>query len=145
MASIAKALRELLLADGGVSGVVSARIYRGVAPANAGLPRITLYVVSQVDFNLLSGSASGYMTASVQVDSWGETPDSALSAADAVRLAVHGYIGSMGDDSVRVQHATVSDSRETQIEPDTSNDIYLHRVSQDIDFTFQQTIPSLPA
>lgn len=62
MADFATALRARLIADAGVSAVVSTRIYWGVVPQDADLPYIRLHVISDPRPEHLKGYESARRT-----------------------------------------------------------------------------------
>lgn len=55
MADFATSLRSLLVADAGVAGVVSTRIYWGIVPQTATLPYVRLSIISDVRPEHLKG------------------------------------------------------------------------------------------
>lgn len=145
MSDVMRALYDHLVADSGVTALVSTRVYRNVAPAKTPFPRVTLTLVSKAPNQLLQGAVSGYVISNAQIDSWGVTPDSATAVAEAVRLALQGFIGSMGTQSLRVHHATIGSETEQESEPDHADDVWTYRVMQDCRIIHQQPVPSLPA
>jgi hypothetical protein len=80
-------VRDILVADAGVTALVGARISPVLRAQNETLPCITLTVVSVVPANHLNGAPS--LDANrVQVDSYATTYDGVRSLAAAVRAAL---------------------------------------------------------
>lgn len=83
-----------------VSGV-SGRIYRQTLPQNPTLPACVYFVVSNNRLHDLDGP-EGLAEARVQVTTWADKHSTALTNANAVRVALDGWTGT-ADSTVVVQ------------------------------------------
>jgi len=97
--SISQALRAFLLAQPSIVALVGTRIYPQVLPQQPTYPAITYAQVSGVRMQILEGPA-GRARPRITINSWGESHESMDALAGALRAALDGYAGPMGDLSV---------------------------------------------
>jgi len=109
MMDIMEALRAFLLADAGVAGLVGERVFVTEAPQDAALPLVVLKRVSTPRVYAQTGP-SGLAWPRVQITARAARQAEAVAVAKAVRTAVNGYRGSMGD--VPVQAVFVDTERD---------------------------------
>lgn len=95
MPDISGTIRTLTLADGTVSGLVSTRMYSDALPQNATMPAITYFVVNTDAYEHLGGIVD-IARARIQIDCFAATRTAANALADAVRLALEKYEGTVG-------------------------------------------------
>lgn len=135
---IETAIRQILLTDPVIAGLVGSRVYTGVMPQDPTLPAITLMKVDKLSDVILDGTV-GPNTLRVQVDCWARD-GSGTAGADNVRAlaaavngsddqgqrgALHGYCGTVAGEAIRLLELLVE--RSTDYEPETQ----LYRVSAD--------------
>ena len=94
-AGIDAALFSLLAADGSVIGYVATRIYPQELPQESALPAL-VYERTSLDHIRSNDGATGLATALYDLTSWAETFVAARGLADAARLALDGYSGTVG-------------------------------------------------
>lgn len=120
--SIETELRDKLLADGTVSGLVGTRIYPVVLPQGVTYPAIAYSRVSGERLHHLGG-ASGRGLPRISFSMWGRTYTEAYSVADAVRHVLDGFNGLL---------TTIKASVLIENEMDDYDDtVQKHRVNQD--------------
>jgi len=96
MMDVVEALRAFLLTDAGVAALVGERVFVTVAPQDAALPLVVLRRVSTPRAYAHTG-ASRLAWPRVQVTARAARQAEAAAVAKAVRQAVSGYRGTMGD------------------------------------------------
>lgn len=117
MKDIRPALREFLLGDSTISGLVTAgsvsRVYPIVLPQGIKLASVVYTRVSGGGDYHMQGR-SGYVRPRVQIAAWAPKADDAVTLANAVKDRLDGYSGVMGSGAaqVRVQGVFQSDERE---------------------------------
>ena len=87
-----EAIRALLLADSGVSGLAGSRVNFGTHPQGEPFPAIVLNTVSDADDYTLQGP-SGATQARIQADCYATTYGGAKLLSRAVRSLLSGYQG----------------------------------------------------
>lgn len=90
-----KDLWHKLTNDETVSGLISTRLYPGIAPQKATYPFVTFNTVSNMDENCHDGPV-GIFRERVQFDILADTPDVAEQIKDAIYSALHGLSGMIG-------------------------------------------------
>lgn len=137
---IESSLRPYLAADLGVSGYVADRIYPIQLPQAAALPAVTYQRISTVPYHHLEGY-SGLTASRLQIDCWAVTYADAKGLAEAVRLALDGFSGAMGEHTIEsvllLGHNDVPES------PDGDGEYGIQRVSMDFRVAFDEPIPAL--
>ncbi len=94
--TISQALRAFLLARPSIVALVGARIYPQILPQKPTYPAITYAQASGVRLRILEGPA-GRARPRISINSWADTHETMDAVADAVRAALDGYAGPMGD------------------------------------------------
>jgi hypothetical protein len=132
MAGCEEAIIQTLLNDGGVTALISTRIYPGVRLQGSALPAAVFNVISATPSYSDDGD-DGIEENRVQIDCWGETYSSAKSVARAVIGALSGFGGSV--DGVDIKYVSL-DMHHDSTEGGTKASEYLHRTSLDFIVTF---------
>lgn len=127
---IAKGLRDILVADSAVSGLLVDRVYPGGLPQGGGFPAVSISMVSGGGIPTIEGRGLT-RTVRMQVDCWAETPDDADALAKAVRIALDGYIGPLDEDHAQ---AVLLANEQAFEEPEVD----LHQVALDFMVTVQE-------
>tara|TARA_R110000868_G_scaffold291244_2_gene551690 strand:+ start:305 stop:700 length:396 start_codon:yes stop_codon:yes gene_type:complete len=118
----------ILLADSGLSALVSTRMSWGKRPQNqSDLPAVVLYRITGMrDYNL--DGASGLVDSTVQCDCYAETYSSAKATARALMTAINAY--DQTSSGVAFQRISIDSERDTN--ETESNGRYLFRCSVDL-------------
>ena len=123
--------RALLIADAGVSALVSGRVNFGEHPQGAPFPAIVLTTVSDTEDMHMNG-AGGLSQGRVQVDCYAETYGAAKLLSRAVVSVLHFH---KDDNFFLINHLSSRDSRESG-----SNEPYrLYRTSVDFNTAWRPT------
>lgn len=101
--TITEAVRAYLVAQAGITALVSTRVRTTQADESDALPYILLTTVSDYSEYSMAGEV-GLARSRVQVDCIGGTPLSASNVSEAVRSAMSGYRGLMSSVAVRRCH-----------------------------------------
>ncbi len=110
-------LRTQILADGGISALVSDRYYPGVLPQDPTYPAIVSQKVSDFDEGTLTGVAN-VVRARVQLTVWASSYVDARAVTDAIRSLVDGAYGTWSGvkiGSVRIENDQDAYSEEAEI------------------------------
>lgn len=94
MATVNEALYELLTANAGVAALVGDRVYPVKMPQKAAFPAI-VYAKSGGARSHSNDGSSGFNRAVFALDCWAASLAQASAVANAVRLAVDGYRGTV--------------------------------------------------
>ena len=89
-----------LMGDTGVTGIIGTRLYPMVVPQDAELPAAAYQQLSGPREHSHSG-ASGLVRARVQFTCMGASYNAAKDVAEALRLSLDGFKGSMGNVDVQ--------------------------------------------
>lgn len=95
MTTIEEALFAHLTANAGVTALVSTRVYPVQMPQNPTLPAIVYNRISGERVQHMQGS-SGLASPRIQFDCFAKTYAVAKAVAEALRLAIEGFSGTMG-------------------------------------------------
>lgn len=146
MADIEQGLVTYLLARAGVTALVAARIYPEIVPqAEKGednYPAITYQVISEPNVRSLSG-ASGLAYPRIQINCWSRRYSVTKALRNAVRDALDGYRGSMGD--VTVHECSKESERTLTDELPATAGVRAARVygrSMDFEIWYQESAPT---
>lgn len=90
----------LLKNTAGISSLVGTRVYAGYAPQNPTFPFIVYRRVSAFGRNLVHSGVSGVAKGRFQIDAYATTPLAAKTLAQQIRIAVHGYSGTVGGEEI---------------------------------------------
>lgn len=115
-------LRAYLLDE--LENVIDDRVYPGEIPQGSSFPAITYNLISEQRLLTMQGPTSA-VAKRMQIDAWATTFGAAWELAEAIRVALDGFRGTMGD--TEIQGIECSSSNPTAPEPDTK----LKRVSRD--------------
>ena len=116
-----EAIRALLLANSGVSGLVANRVHWVNRPQGSVLPAIVLHRISgQPDVHYRG--ESGLVQTRVQADCYGRTYASSVGVARALQAVLGGYSGTFS--GVRFSPITI-DSIRSDYESAEPDEIYL--------------------
>lgn len=93
-------LRSALIANATVAGLMGDRVYPVVAPASAALPFVTWRRVA-IRRQQTLGAPMGMPVTSVEYSIYGGTYEQAREVADAMRLVLDGYGGTVNNTEVK--------------------------------------------
>lgn len=93
-------LRTALVNNVAVSGYVGSRIYAVIAPASAGLPFVT-WRRAGIQRSQTLGAPLGVPRLSVEFNIYAATYESARQVADAMRVVLDGYGGTVDNTQVK--------------------------------------------
>lgn len=93
--TIMAAIVTILLGDATVTGLVGDRIYPVYVPQNTPMPAITIQRISAPRVHTFDGP-SGMVKSRYQFNSWGTTYGSVEQVVEALRLAIDGFVGTVG-------------------------------------------------
>ena len=141
--SVTDGLRAYLVAQSAITSIVGStnpRVFGGnKIPEGEALPCVVYFESGTRQFHHMA-AATGRAIVSMQIDAWAETYAAALSLAEALRLELDGYRGTMGSDAVRFCHLR---SRSNQYLPDEhGGDRGRYVVSQDYEMGYAETVPT---
>ena len=139
MSDIGKAIRTRLAADAAVAADVGTRIFPRAMPQDATLPAIVYQLISSNSDDALDGAA-GIATALVQVDVYADTHLAANNTAEDVRASLHGFTGTMGDETVSALQ--LANKIEGYQVPNDGGDDGVYRVTLDWSITHTESIPA---
>lgn len=133
-----QALQQILLADAAVVALVGARIYSPVLPQTVTYPAISIQLDKRDSVRQLNNRGStGLAVSGYRIAAISQGPSKYAQAkriAEAVRLALEGYSGTVTDSTV----SPIESVRIQLISPEGSRDHYddatqIHRVIADFD------------
>lgn len=93
--SVGEAIVAILLASSTLTDLIGNRVYPNYVPQNAAMPAVTYQRISGPRDHTFDGP-SGLVQSRYQLNSWGATYGDMESVADAVRIAMDGFTGSVG-------------------------------------------------
>lgn len=134
---IEEALIPFLRDSSRVLALAGGRVHHNARPQNGALPAIVVHRVSSVRERVLTGRVR-LAHPRIQIDCMAETAQDAQSLANAVRLVIEDYEGSMGDYTVQV--VTVDDDSDDYIEPEHANEKGIHVTSLDAIFWYEERL-----
>jgi len=137
---IRTSLRQYLAAQSNIAALVGERIYPVVLPQSAAFPALTYSRTSGGHDYTLKGS-SGMAMPTFELDCWGETYDAADELAEAIRLKLNGFNGTMGDTEVKV---CVLDDEVDAFEPnDDASAEGVYRITLRYRIQYTESVPAL--
>ena len=139
MSSILDALYTRLSTTTGVTAEVSTRIYPSRAPQGAARPYLTMHRVSMPHEHHMTGAA-GLTRPRVQISAWADRADQAESAAEAVRVALQGFTGTVS--TVKIRQCHLDSQRDAYDPPADSGDVGRHAVHNDYMIWHTESKPS---
>ena len=139
MADIGTAIRQYLVSNATVSGLVSTRIYPDDLPQNCTLPAITYYRVSTEHYGDITGTKTGLAVARLQIDCFATTRAGANALAEAVRKSGVLDLGHTTTNGVDIGSVVLDDGQRHFVEPPTDgNHEKRYVTSQDFAITFAE-------
>lgn len=93
--SIGEAIVSILLADLNLVALIGNRVYPNYVPQGAAVPAVTYQRISGPRDHTFDGP-SGLVKSRYQLNSWADTYGDMESVADAVRIAMDGFSGTIG-------------------------------------------------
>lgn len=99
------AVRSTLVGNAGVAAIIGSKVYPVLAPASAALPFVTWRRIGVQRQQSLSGPV-GMPTVLLSVDVFAETYEGVRDLADAVRVCLDGWGGTV--DTVRVANVSLT-------------------------------------
>ena len=139
MPDIGATIRTHTLADATVSGLVSTRMYSDVLPQSVTLPAITYNLPDTIPNEHLAGIVD-MSRARIQIDCYATTRTVANSLADAVRLQLETYRGTVGSQFINNITMPTGESYRFDV-PEAGTDRRRYITSQDF-FVFYRTTTS---
>lgn len=134
MKDIRSAIRDLLLANPTVSGLVDGfRVHHQRLPQDQVDPSIVYNRISDIEDYNMAGS-SGLVTIRMQVDAWAQDSDLAANLSNAARDVLTGARGVIGTDQVDVNGVFVIGGRD-----DYDEVTKLYRASRDYNIWYRAT------
>ena len=133
-----------LKTDDDLVALISTRIYVDVAPASvAGLDHVTYQVVSAGHEHHLT-AAAGMVQKRVQVDVWATTSITRDSISEAIREALDGYRGDMGEEgsTVSVRCCHLSNELDSYDSPQSKNEFGVFRHTMDFMVWHTESVPT---
>jgi len=130
---------DRLKTDTAVKAIVDARIYSLLAPQNAAKPHITYQRVGTDRDRHLQGP-SGLVRGTFQLDCWASTMDAARALADAVRLRLDNFFGTLNNHEVqRIKLTNEMDNWEFQ---SSGGENIIGRVTHIYDVWYAEQVPA---
>lgn len=132
-------LKQYLLDDGTISGLVSSRVYPVTLPQGVRETSIVYHRISETESLHMQGP-SGLVAARFQIDAISKTADGAANLADAIKERLNGFAGTItfGSDSppsgeIKVQGVFISTGSD-----DYDAESQLYRMTRDYVFWFAE-------
>ena len=131
-------LYTFLTDDPTIASLAGLKVYPMRAPNSAALPYIVYQRIDDIGVHHHRGAA-GYATASYQIDVWGpHSPQETVNdIAEAVRKALDGFQGDMGD--VQVRSAILEDQRDNVTDASDGSENFKWRIGLDFKITYRRT------
>lgn len=140
--SVETALVDKLSGTAGVTAQIgsgdSIRLYPDLAPAGTARPYATYIVVSESPSRHFAGITNSQVYFSrVQIDVWASTGLSRRTTADAIRAALDGFSGAMGDESLDVRRVAVVDLANSFERPESDDEIPIYRCRLEVEIDYR--------
>lgn len=123
----------------GVDSENLAKVHPEVAPQGTTRPYITFSIIGAPAYNHML-AASGIASPTFQFDVWAENSPSRRTVGRALRLALDGYTGPMGDVPVRRVLAE-SRPRNTFERPEDGTENFIYRQTHDYRIWHEEEVP----
>lgn len=137
---ILQSIRSHLVARPGVTiHTTTSRIYTKHLPQGATLPAVSINLIDAAHEHDLDGSAGNCM-ARIQVNSWAEADTGVDDLAEAVRMSMQGFVGTMGTHSIGV--VILDNEVDLDEEPEDGGPTPIYRRAQDYRIRFTETRPT---
>lgn len=129
-------LRDFLLADPAIAGLIGTRCYPQVAPQDAAYPLLRILTVSTRSEQGMRG-ATGLAVSLIQIDAYSKQDVQARDLAEKVRIRLQGFSGTWATPAAVVIPAVLlDDSRDTYDE-----DLELYGKSADYRIWHEEPVP----
>lgn len=128
-------MRSALVGSTAVTSIVGTRIYPVLAPASAPLPLVT-WRRSGITRSQTLGNPMGVPQVSVEYQIFAATYETAREVADAMRLILDGYGGTV--DNVEVKQVALTDESDDLV-PQEGAETSLYSVRQQYEIWWQET------
>lgn len=129
-------LRSALIANATVSGLIGTRIYPVLAPAAAQLPLVTWRRSGIVRAQTLGGPM-GVPQVSVEYSIFASTYETAREIADAMRVTLDGYGGTV--DNTTVRQTALDNESDEFVQLQGSDLPAVYQITQSYDVWWQET------
>lgn len=129
-------IRSALVANAGVSALVSGRVYPVLAPASAALPFVT-YRRAGIQRSQTLGGPMGVPRVTVEFSLYGTTYEEARDLADKVRLCLDGYGGTSNNTVVR--HTSLENESDDFVQLAGGDLPPVYQVTQTYDILWQES------
>lgn len=126
----------MLVEDEEVAAFVASRVYSDILPQNAKMPAITYWLIAEQPYEHLSGIVD-ISKSTVQVDCFGATRESANLLADAVRLTLEKFRGTV--DEQFINEINYVSARDGFDRPEAGTDERRFIRSMDFDIHYRTT------
>jgi len=138
---IEQAIYAILTGDATVSATLGTRIYPNAARENSTRPYATFARIGTEHVESFEGS-SGFASALIQIDLWGDSYLALKTLAENIRLAMQGYKGIAGGVDVQaILSGTEEDDWISQTSV-TGGEEVLHRLTMDFTAWFAEAQPA---
>lgn len=97
---LADLVRQFLLADATIAGLIGTRVYPAPPPQNATYPLITTQRISDTQFPHLRQRGPGLAEPRYQIDAWATTKAGVDALASAIQHRLQGFTGVLTDTTV---------------------------------------------
>ena len=134
-----EAIYTRLSGNAAVRAIVDDRIYPARTPQDTTLPKIVFTTISQGRAPNTAG-ASGVTNPRIQIDCWADSNAGADALADAVRLALDGYRGTVA--SVQIRSCFLDAQRDAIVEPRDGGEQRIFGRSLDFNIWHLETVPT---
>lgn len=129
-------LRSRLLASASVTSLVGSRVYAVAAPAAATLPLVTWRRSGITRSQTLSGPV-GVPQVTVEYQIYAATYEAARDVADAMRVVLDGYAGTV--DNTTVRHTSLENEADEFVQLQGSEMPVVYQITQNYDVLWQET------
>jgi hypothetical protein len=128
-------LRSALVASTAVTSIIGTKIYPVVAPASTGLPFVT-WRRTGIERTQTLSSPMGMPRVSVEYSIYGTTYEQARSVADAMRVVLDGYGGTV--DNTEVKQTSLEDESDDFVQLAGADLPPVYQVTQQYDIWWQE-------
>ena len=140
--SVESALYSYLTGVTGVTDVIGTRLYSDLANASGiTRPFVSYFVVSENPSRHFGGPA-GLKFARIQMDVWASSGPSRRAVAEALRLALDGFSGTMGAELLVVRRCALDMVRNTYVDPEDGTETPTYRATIEVEITHQESVPT---
>ncbi|MCK9569997.1 discoidin domain-containing protein [Candidatus Pacearchaeota archaeon] len=139
--SIEAAIRARLIADTTFAGLVASKIYPQLAPQKAAAPFAVFNRISS-DHDIHLRNASGFVSINLQLDYYASTYSDVKDIAEAARVRLHGYSGTIavGDKSVSVKSCVLTSDMDGFENPPQGAEKGTYRVIHQYQIVYNETV-----